>query len=103
MPALPFAVGMYIAARVTRRRFSSAAWCAGLPIDSRGKSASEAETETSPGVLLSSGYIAGGTLCGLIIAFFVFLPERFNESPGSRAASVTTTPRHSTQRRSRRW
>src|SRR5207253_8826603 len=27
----------------------------------RGVSASEAETETSPGVLLSSGYIAGGT------------------------------------------
>ena len=36
------------------------------------------ETETSPGVLLSSGYIAGGTLCGLIIAFFAFLPEAFN-------------------------
>jgi uncharacterized oligopeptide transporter (OPT) family protein len=35
----------------------------------RGGSASEAETETSPGVLLSSGYIAGGTLCGLLIAF----------------------------------
>ena len=33
-------------------------------------SASEAETETSPGVLLASGYIAGGTLCGLIVAFF---------------------------------
>ena len=40
----------------------------------RGVSASEAETETSPGVLLSSGYIAGGTLCGLVIAFFTFLP-----------------------------
>jgi hypothetical protein len=35
----------------------------------RGGTASEAETETSPGVLLSSGYIAGGTLCGLLIAF----------------------------------
>jgi len=35
----------------------------------RGGTASEAETETSPGVLLSSGYIAGGTLCGLFIAF----------------------------------
>src|SRR5262249_40534252 len=46
----------------------------------RGVSASEAETETSPGVLLSSGYIAGGTLCGLIIAFFAFLPDKFNEA-----------------------
>jgi putative OPT family oligopeptide transporter len=35
----------------------------------RGGQLSEAETETSPGVLLSSGYIAGGTLCGLLIAF----------------------------------
>ena len=39
----------------------------------RGVSASEAETETSPGVLLSSGYIAGGTLCGLILGFLVML------------------------------
>jgi hypothetical protein len=31
-------------------------------------------------VLLSSGYIAGGTLCGLIIAFFAFLPAAFNSS-----------------------
>jgi len=46
----------------------------------RGKPASEAETETSPGVLLSSGYIAGGTLIGLIVAFFVFLPKAFNEA-----------------------
>ena len=37
----------------------------------RGVSASEAETETSPGVLLSSGYIAGGTLCGLLYGFLV--------------------------------
>ncbi|MFO0825753.1 MAG: hypothetical protein U0792_21975 [Gemmataceae bacterium] len=29
-------------------------------------------------MLLASGYIAGGTLCGLIIAFFAFLPEWFN-------------------------
>jgi hypothetical protein len=46
----------------------------------RGKPKSEAEAETSPGVLLASGYIAGGTLCGLIVAFFVFLPDSFNEA-----------------------
>ena len=46
----------------------------------RGKPISEAEAETSPGVLLSSGYIAGGTLCGLIIAFFVFLPTAFTKT-----------------------
>src|SRR6202011_120154 len=46
----------------------------------RGVSASESETETSPGVLLSSGYIAGGTLVGLILAFFVFLGDEFNDA-----------------------
>jgi hypothetical protein len=46
----------------------------------RGVSASEAETETSPGVLLSSGYIAGGTLCGLLIAMFAVLPKDFNDA-----------------------
>src|SRR5262249_50128672 len=53
----------------------------------RGVSASEAETETSPGVLLASGYIAGGTLCGLLYAFlliaasvqFLGLPENLAE------------------------
>src|SRR5262249_45925114 len=47
----------------------------------RGVSASEAETETSPGVLLSSGYIAGGTLCGLLIGFAFMLlgPERMDD------------------------
>ncbi len=45
-----------------------------------GKSQSEAETETDSGVLLSSGYIAGGTLIGLVVAFFVFLPKAFNDA-----------------------
>lgn len=77
--ALPFAVGMYIPLGSTMPifvggllRWLSDRW--------RGKSASEAETETSPGVLLSSGYIAGGTLIGLVIAFFAFLPKGFNEA-----------------------
>ena len=41
----------------------------------RGLSESEAATETSAGVLLASGFIAGGTLCGLIIGFFAFSEE----------------------------
>src|SRR5262245_43909756 len=46
----------------------------------RGKPKSDAEAETSPGVLLASGYIAGGTLCGLVLAFCVFLGEGFNDA-----------------------
>ena len=66
--ALPVAVGMYLGLSTATPIF-----CGGmlrwLADRWRGVAASEAETETSPGVLLSSGYIAGGTLCGLIIGF----------------------------------
>ncbi len=67
--ALPFAVGMYIPLGATTPIFAGGLlrW---LTDRIRGASTSDVETETSPGVLLSSGYIAGGTLCGLIIAFF---------------------------------
>jgi len=79
VPALPVAVGMYLGLGP-----AVPAFCGGmlrLATDRwRGVSASEAETETSPGVLLSSGYIAGGTLCGLIIGFFAMLPDAFNEA-----------------------
>jgi putative OPT family oligopeptide transporter len=68
--ALPVAVGMYLGLSTATPiffggllRWATDRW--------RGVSASEAETETSPGVLLSSGYIAGGTLCGLLIGFLV--------------------------------
>jgi uncharacterized oligopeptide transporter (OPT) family protein len=77
--ALPFAVGMYIPLSSTTPIFigGMVRW---VTTRLRGVSASEAETETSPGVLLASGYIAGGTLCGLIIAFFAFLGDEFNKA-----------------------
>jgi uncharacterized oligopeptide transporter (OPT) family protein len=77
--ALPFAVGMYIPLSSTTPIFIGGLlrW---LSDRLRGKSASESETETSPGVLLASGYIAGGTLCGLIIAFFAVLPDAFTNA-----------------------
>jgi hypothetical protein len=77
--ALPFAVGMYLPLGTTTPIFIGGAlrWVADRAL---GKSASEAEKETSPGVLLSSGYIAGGTLMGLVLAFFVFLGKKFNDA-----------------------
>ncbi len=77
--SLPFAVGMYIPLSSTTPIFVGGMlrW---LTDRLRGRSASDTETETSPGVLLASGYIAGGTLCGLIIAFFAFLPDAFNKT-----------------------
>ncbi len=77
--ALPVAVGMYLPLGTTTPIFVGGAlrWVAERV---QGKPASEAETETSPAVLLSSGYIAGGTLIGLIVNFFVFLPKQFNDT-----------------------
>jgi putative OPT family oligopeptide transporter len=77
--ALPFAVGMYLPLFTSTPIFIGG--MIRLITDrARGTSASEAETETSSGVLLSSGYIAGGTLMGLVIAFFNFLPKWFEHA-----------------------
>ncbi|HWG44768.1 MAG TPA: oligopeptide transporter, OPT family [Gemmataceae bacterium] len=90
--ALPFAVGMYLPLSASSPIFVGGMlrW---LSDRLRGKSSSEAESETSPGVLLSSGYIAGGTLCGLVIAFFVFLPDRFNKALDLSRLLGATDPR----------
>jgi uncharacterized oligopeptide transporter (OPT) family protein len=77
--ALPVAVGMYLSLGSTTPIFIGGLMRL-LADRLRGKSKTEAESETSPGVLLASGYIAGGTLCGLIIAFFTFLPDSFNDA-----------------------
>src|SRR5205807_10370335 len=68
--ALPVAVGMYLGLGTATPIFVGGLlrW---LTDRWRGVSASEAATETSPGVLLASGYIAGGTLCGLLFGFVV--------------------------------
>jgi len=70
--SLPFAVGMYIPLSSSTPIFVGGLlrWLS----DKWRGNASEAEADTSPGVLLASGYIAGGTLCGLIIGFLVLLP-----------------------------
>jgi putative OPT family oligopeptide transporter len=70
--SLPVAVGMYLGLSTATPIFLGGLlrW---LTDRWRGVSASEAETETSPGVLLSSGYIAGGTLCGLLIGLLIML------------------------------
>jgi putative OPT family oligopeptide transporter len=68
--ALPVAVGMYLGLGTATPIFIGGLLRWGTD-RLRGVSASEAETETSPGVLLASGYIAGGTLCGLLFGFLV--------------------------------
>jgi putative OPT family oligopeptide transporter len=76
VPSLAFAVGLYLPLSS-----SSPIWAGGIIrwlVDAHtrrkhaGKNLSEdqlvAETDKSPGVLLASGYIAGGALAGIVIA-----------------------------------
>jgi putative OPT family oligopeptide transporter len=75
VPALPFAVGMYLPIQISVTIFIGGLlrWC----VDKiRKQSATDADS--SPGVLMSSGYIAGGSIAGVILAFLTFAPKEFN-------------------------
>jgi len=76
VPSLPFAVGVYLPLSTSTPIFLGGLirWA----VD-KWKNRSAAEAEMSPGVLLSSGYIAGGAIAGVLTAFFEFAPK-FNES-----------------------
>ncbi len=71
VPSLPFSVGVYLPIQI-----STPIFVGGLvryTVDRiRGSKADD--SETSPGVLLSSGYIAGGSIAGVIVAFITFSP-----------------------------
>ena len=84
--SLAFAVGVYVPMQYTTPIFLGGLvrWFVEMWTKpaAAGKSADEAkaiaESETGPGLLLSSGYIAGGTLAGVVIAFMqlpFFAPE----------------------------
>ncbi len=66
VPSLPFAVGVYLPLSASMPIFIGGVirWFC----DKLAKR-SAAESDLSPGVLLSSGYIAGGTIAGIIVAF----------------------------------
>ena len=78
--SLAFAVGVYIPMQYTTPIFLGGvvAWLVGV-WKRKGKqqqddAAAIAEAESSPGTLLASGYIAGGTLAAVAIAFMEFSP-----------------------------
>ncbi len=77
VPSLPFAVGVYLPIHTSVPIFIGGIirWA----VD-RFSGRTAGESESSPGVLLSSGYIAGGSLAGVTIAFMTFLPERLNSA-----------------------
>jgi hypothetical protein len=72
VPSLPFAVGVYLPLHASAPIFIGGIvrWL----VDKMSRK-SAAESEMSPGVLLSSGYIAGGAIGGIVIALFALGPE----------------------------
>ena len=76
VPSLPFAVGVYLPIQVSMPIFVGGMLRWGVD-KIRQRPAHEAEM--SPGVLLSSGYIAGGAIAGVLIAFLSFAPDRVTE------------------------
>jgi putative OPT family oligopeptide transporter len=92
--SLAFAVGVYVPIQYSVPIFiggilrwsidayqarTSAANIAAAGDDAEARARAEIEairkSETSPGVLLASGYIAGGSLAGVVVAFMEFTPE----------------------------
>ena len=77
IPSLAFAVGLYLPIAVSAPIFvgGMVRWAVDLELFKRfrlRKMSEEemiAETDRSPGVLLASGYIAGGALAGILVAF----------------------------------
>ncbi len=73
--SLPFAVGVYLPLESTAPIFAGGLvrWVVDLINRKRNSGpATDLETEMSPGMLLSTGYIAGGTLGGVLFAFMAF-------------------------------
>ena len=83
--SLPFAVGVYLPLSTSAPIFVGGLVRYVVDRFRRKKKSgqsSELESEMSSGVLFSTGYIAGGTLAGVIIAFFIF-SDRLTDSLGT--------------------
>jgi putative OPT family oligopeptide transporter len=77
VPSLPFAVGLYLPIQTSMPIFigGMVRWS----IDKiKGRQADD--SESSPGVLLGSGYIAGGSIAGVLIAFMAFAPDKWTKA-----------------------
>ncbi|MBL9122966.1 MAG: oligopeptide transporter, OPT family, partial [Planctomycetaceae bacterium] len=76
VPSLPFAVGVYLPLETSMPIFLGGGLRWIVDLLTRKK---ESDSDASPGVLLSSGYIAGGAIAGVVVAFFTFLPDDAQE------------------------
>ena len=88
VPALAFAVGVYIPLTSTTPILAGGLirWLVDRRLRQQPAYAKmdeeqfNAESDKSPGVLLASGYIAGGTIAGILIAFCAGVTVRFDEA-----------------------
>ncbi len=90
VPSLPFAVGVYLPIQTSLPIFIGGMVRWGVD---RIKARSASESEMSPGVLLSSGYIAGGAIAGVVVAFLEFAPESWRKALDLSEAIQRSTPR----------
>lgn len=82
VPALAFAVGLYLPISTSAPIFVGGVVRWAVDIYLKRRLASQnlteeqivAETDKSNGVLLASGYIAGGAIAGILVAFFAVVP-----------------------------
>ena len=72
VPALAFAVGVYLPLATSVPVFVGG--LARLAVDRIKRTAPE-ESDSSPAVLLASGYIAGGAIAGILVAILALLPK----------------------------
>ncbi|MGQ9574096.1 MAG: OPT family oligopeptide transporter [Thermoguttaceae bacterium] len=84
VPSLPFAVGVYLPFSTSAGVFAGGLvrWIVDLRSRGAGGRQGEAPAEMTPGVLLSTGYIAGGAIAGVLVAFLYF-SDRIPELLGS--------------------
>src|SRR5262249_33468622 len=77
IPSLAFAVGVYLPLSTSTPIFVGGLvrYLADRWGRSAGAAPSETDSDTSPGVLLSTGYIAGGAIRRLLLAFLNFSDE----------------------------
>jgi hypothetical protein len=76
--SLAFAVGVYLPLNA-----STPIWIGGIVrwlVERGGPKRSDVESESSPGVLVSSGLIAGGALCATVLALISGASEDFSAS-----------------------
>jgi uncharacterized oligopeptide transporter (OPT) family protein len=100
IPSLAFAVGVYLPLSSSSPIFigGMVRWLVDRYIRGkfRHKNLSEmemvAEGDKSPGVLLASGYIAGGALAGIVIAFMAGVPRLVDMSTGIEEWSKASNP-----------